>query len=232
MGFDFGLGELFSAAGSIATSAMNYNHNKKLMDKQYNLAIKGYKESPQAVRQGLESAGFNPLLSYASGGNFASSGLNSAQTSDIGNAITNGYRAFTLERKLNDANVNNVNADTVLKGEQARTEAAKRAQMEFQNAMLDVETHLKRKDLSTYDKRMYSALYEQMQRAENFRAMASLQGYNAETARIGANAQKLMSEASDFSARHGNPWRTGVNLFGYSVKNARDYYDEYKNNKY
>lgn len=215
--FDFGLGELFSAAGSIATSAMNYNHNKKLMDKQYNLAIKGYKESPQAVREGLERAGFNPLLSYASGGNFASSGLNSAQTSDIGQAIVNGHKAFTNEDKLAKAQVQNINADSVLKSEQSLTEQSKRSQIEFQNAMLDVETHLKRKDLSSYDRRMYTALYEQMQRAENFRAMASLQGYNAETGRIAANAQKLDSETRSKWTPVGIGAGIGAGLSGFAL---------------
>lgn len=185
-----GLGGLASG-GSAVSTALGYLNSKKLMDKQYNLAIKGYKESPLAVREGLERAGFNPLLSYASSGNFASTGIGSASAPDIGSSITNGYSTFVNQRKLANAQVNNTNADTTLKNEQSLTEQSKRSQIEFQNAMLDVETHLKRKDLSSYDRRLYTALYEQMQRAENFRAIASLQGYNAETGRISADASQL-----------------------------------------
>ena len=53
--------------------------------------------------------------------------------------------------------------------------------------MLDVEKHLKQKDLDTYDRRFYTQLYEQMQRAENYRAMANSRVIMHQ--RIASNAQ-------------------------------------------
>lgn len=218
------IGGLFGAGGSVASNALSYNENKKLMDKQYDLSIRGYKESPQAVREGLEKAGFNPLLSYASGGNFASSGLGSVSTPDIGSAITDSYKTFVNERKLANAQVNNTNADTTLKNEKSLTEQARRVQMSFQNSVYELESELKRKDLSSYDRRIKTALYEQMQRAENFRAMANLQGYNAETGRISANAQQLDAQTRSKWTPVGIGAGIGAGLSGFALGKIKGFW--------
>lgn len=184
-----------------ALSAQQYRYQTLLNQQAYDLTQQGYRESPLNQRIGYESAGINPIFAMSNGASFGSYSGGSAgmphgsSGADIGNMITNAYKAFQLERnKTNaeilgiNAGIKNTNADTALKAEQTMTERSKQIQMDFQNAMMDVQTHLARKDLDTYDRRFYSNLYEQFQRAENYRASASLAEYNAETARISAEA--------------------------------------------
>ena len=182
-----------STLGDLLGGFLNYKYQSKLMDKQYDLNIRGLKESPLATRQGLESAGYNPITFAGQTNAQASVGTApSVSQSSLGSNAVNAYQ----QNKLNDATVNNTNAQAGLFDEQSKTEQAKRVQMEFQNAMLDVEKHLKQKDLDTYDRRFYAQLYEQMQRAENYRAMANVQSYNAESQRIASNAQMLGAQTS------------------------------------
>lgn len=184
---------LISAGGNLVGQGISYSQQRKLNKQQYDLQIRGLKESPNAMRKGLESAGYNPILALGNTNAYAKGGVGGSPTpSTLGSEAVNAYQ----QNKAVNANVEATNAETNLKNEQALTEQAKREQMRFQNAMTDVETHLKQKDLSSYERRLYTQLYEQMQNAENLRAMASLQGYNAQTQRISANAQKLQAETS------------------------------------
>lgn len=184
-----------------ALAQQQYNYQRLLNQQAYDLTQLGYRESPLNQRIGYESAGINPILAMSNGATFGSYSGGSAgmahgsSSADIGNMATNAYKIFALERNKNkaeilgiNAGIKNTNADTALKAEQAMTERSKQIQMDFQNAMMDVQTHLARKDLDTYDRRFYSNLYEQFQRAENYRANASLAEYNAETARMSAEA--------------------------------------------
>lgn len=191
----FGAG--WSWLASQGSSKKSYAYQKKLMEDAYNLQQKGFQDNPLLVRKGLENAGYNPITGVGSTNAFSSvSGVPSSQSFDAGSNITNAFNART-QRRLATAQVDSTNAQASLFDEQAKTEQAKRTQMDFQNAMLDVEKHLKQKDLDTYDRRFYAQLYEQMQRAENYRAMANVQGYNAETQRIASNAQMLQAQTSE-----------------------------------
>lgn len=205
-----GAAGLFSSKGSdsaSAAAARQYNYQRLLNQQIYDLTQQGYRESPLNQRIGYENAGVNPILAMTNGASFGSYSGGSASapmdssTSEMGSMITNAYKTLALERSKNkaeilgiNAGIKNTNADTALKAEQTMTERSKQIQMEFQNAMLDVQTHLARKDLNTYDRRFYSNLYEQFQRAENYRASASLAEYNAETARMSAEANAYESE--------------------------------------
>lgn len=203
------LGSFFGRAkdNASALASQQYRYQTLLNQQAYDLTQQGYRESPLNQRIGYESAGINPIFAMSNGASFGSYSGGSAgmphgsSSSDIGNMITNAYKAFQLERnKTNaeilgiNAGIKNINADTALKAEQTMTERSKQIQMDFQNAMMDVQTHLSRKDLDTYDRRFYSNLYEQFQRAENFRANASLAEYNAETARMSAEANAYESK--------------------------------------
>lgn len=198
---------------SAALAAQQFEYQKLLNQQQYDLTQQGYRESPLNQRIGYESAGINPILAMSNGATFGSYSGGSAgmphgsSSAEIGNMITNAYKAFQLERnKTNaeilgiNAGIKNTNADTALKAEQTMTERSKQIQMDFQNAMMDVQTHLARKDLNSYDRRFYQEMYESMQRAENYRAEASVAGYNAETARINAEAN-----AYDMNFRKDHP---------------------------
>lgn len=203
------LGSIFGKSKNSASeaAARQYHYQRLLNQQMYDLTQQGYRESPLNQRIGYESAGVNPILAMANGGSFGSYSGGSASapmdstTAEMGSMITNAYKAFQLERnKTNaeilgiNAGIKNTNADTALKAEQTMTERSKQIQMDFQNAMMDVQTHLARKDLSTYDRRFYQEMYESMQRAENYRASASLAEYNAETARMSAEANAYESE--------------------------------------
>lgn len=188
-----GLGSTFS---NVAGTGLSYNLQKKLMDRQarvnYEYSEKTAKNQPSWSRFGLESAGYNPMLAVQNGVSGANSNFASSQSVPSGDMSTSVSNAIDAMRLRNETL--QTTSQAYLANEQAKTEGSKRENLSFQNAMLDVEKHLKDKDLSTYDRRFYSEMYEQMQRAENYRAMASVQGYNAESARISANAQRTTAE--------------------------------------
>lgn len=208
------LGSFFGRSKDDAStlSAQQYYYQKLLNQQAYDLTQQGYRESPLNQRIGYESAGINPILAMSNGASFGSFSGGSAgmphgsSSAEMGSMITNAYKAFQLERnKTNaeilgiNAGIKNTNADTALKAEQTMTERSKQIQMDFQNAMMDVQTHLAREDLNTYQKRFYSNLYEQFQRAENYRANASLAEYNAETFRMNAEANAY---EADYREKH------------------------------
>ena len=187
------LGTVLGFGGSVASSALQYSQSKKLMDRQYNLAIKGYKESPQAVREGLESAGFNPLNSYASGGNFASSGLGSTSVPDLGQSITNSYKTFSNERKLASATIEKTNAETETQKEITENYRLKNIWQSLENVIHDSNArYADRKNAAQLENFISQSILN--------RGTADLLKYNAETNRIAANAQKVSSE-------YGNPIR-------------------------
>ena len=185
-----GLGGIFAAS----SSRKAFEYAKALQQQQYQLQQQGYREGPTNARQGLESAGYNPILALTNGSNFAGSvaggtpvGTNQPDIPDLGKSMANAYQTF----KLNKQSVNNqsltsiatadqANAQAALFKEQAITEQAKRTQMDFQNAMYDVEKHLKQKELDWADRKFYSEIYDNMQRAENYGAMASIARYRAQ----------------------------------------------------
>lgn len=179
---------LFGAGSSAMSSIMNYQYAKKLQQHQYDLNEKAQRNYWQNARYSTTQAGYNPILALGSGtqGFSASS---SGVPVDLSSGIQGGVSS-ALSVMQAGSQIKNTQADTVLKQAQSDTERSKQVQMDFQNAMTDVETHLKRKDLSSYDRRFYSDLYEQMQRAENYRANSAVSRMNAETNRINAQTQK------------------------------------------
>ena len=134
-----GLG-LLGAGTSALSSIMNYNYAKKLQQHQYDLNLATLRNAPSASRQGYVDAGYNPLYSLGS----SQTGF-SASSSGVGADLTSGLQqgvSSAIAMKQSVAQIGNINADTALKNNQGETEKAKRIQMEFQNAMYDVETHL------------------------------------------------------------------------------------------
>lgn len=198
MSFGAALAGLFGAGGSALSSMINYQSAKKLMDKQYKYNLKTLRNAPTASREGFVDAGYNPLMALGSG----QAGF-SASSSGVGADLTSGLEqgvSSAIAMKQNKAQIDNINADTALKNNQGETEKAKRVQMEFQNAMYDVETHLKHLERDTYEYRFYSNLYEQMQRAENYRAQSAVAQMNAETNRMNARTQKYSAESERMNA--------------------------------
>lgn len=65
-----GIGSTFiSNATSKGAQARAYNYARQLQQQQYDLTLQGYRESPSAQRQGMELAGFNPMLALGNVGN-------------------------------------------------------------------------------------------------------------------------------------------------------------------
>uniref|UniRef100_A0AAU8AXE9 DNA pilot protein n=1 Tax=Dulem virus 215 TaxID=3145692 RepID=A0AAU8AXE9_9VIRU len=60
-----------SASQSKKAQARAYGYAKKLQQHQYDLSIRGYKETPGAQREGYESAGYNPMLALGNVGGTA-----------------------------------------------------------------------------------------------------------------------------------------------------------------
>ena len=68
-GFGYGLiNNAISYAQSRSAQRRAYNYARMLQQQQYDLTQQGYRESSRNIRQGLESAGFNPMLAV-NGGN-------------------------------------------------------------------------------------------------------------------------------------------------------------------
>lgn len=175
-----------------ASSKKQYKYQSRLQAQaaklNYHYALKSAENMPSATRKGLEAGGYNPMLAVQN----STSGANSSWTSS-GQASAPDYlsglsNAFELQRVKNETAQTDSLVD--LQSEQSKTEQSKRRNLEFQNAMLDVEKHLKDEDLKHYEKRFYTEMYQMMQEAEKLRQEASVVGYNAESYRIMANAQK------------------------------------------
>lgn len=178
-GFDFGLGQISSAL----SSKRAWKYTQLAMAYQDTLNRNFVKDYYRLNRFSLENAGYNPLL--AVGGSGASTAMPSATMSSSDNGSGNVSALDVMQTKSNlelqGSQVDVNSSQSALAQEQAKTEQAKRVQMDFQNAMLDVEKHLKQKDLDNYDRRFYANIYEQMQRAENYKAQSAIGMMNAQT---------------------------------------------------
>lgn len=192
------IGGLFGGASSALGSLMSYQSAKKLQQHQYDLNQRSLRESPLNARKGFVDAGYNPLLSLGSSSQGFSAN-SSGVPSDMSSGVTSGVNS-ALSAKQNRATVDNIKADTSLKNQQGETEKARRVQMEFQNAMLDVQKHLADKDLSTYDRRFYANLYEQFQRAENYKAQSAIGMMNAETNRMNYQVNSANAATNRYNA--------------------------------
>ncbi len=228
------IGGLLGAGSSALGSMMSYKSAKKLQNHQYELNNSSIRLNtpylleniPSYERIGYEKAGYNPLLALGSSSSMPSPGFSansSGVSSDLGSSVSSGINS-ALVAKQNKATVENIKADTSLKNQQGETEKARRVQMDFQNAMLDVQKHLADKDLSTYERRFYSDLYEQFQRAENYRANSAIGMMNAQTNRMNyqvnsANAatNKQNADIARYNAEtNRNRKSIQIGKFGYS----------------
>ena len=119
-----GLSAGSGALGGLATSALQYKFNRNLMKYQYELNQRSLQDSPSSFRDGLESAGYNPMLAVTQGIHPPSVGGSSvsAPSIDINSALQS-----HKQRKLLDAQREQVNAQTsILRAEasSAKSQAA------------------------------------------------------------------------------------------------------------
>ena len=180
------------ALSANASSKKQFKYQSALQSQaaklNYDYSLKSAENMPSATRKGLESGGYNPMLAVQNSTSGANSSWTSAGQASAPDYLSGLSNAFELQRVKNETA--QTKSTVGLQSEQSLTEQAKRKNLEFQNAVLDVEKRLKDKDLSTYDKRFYTNIYHKMQEAEKLRQEASVIGYNAESYRIMAKAQE------------------------------------------
>lgn len=90
-----------------------YLYAKKLQEQQYNLGIKGYKDSPSAMREGLTKAGYNPMLALGNvnsgvsvaGGTPVQANSTSSNSPDLTGS------ALDMQRLTNETQQTNSNID-------------------------------------------------------------------------------------------------------------------------
>lgn len=103
---------LLGLGSSALNNAMSYGAASSLMNRQYDLNQRGLVDSPANARQGLEKAGYNPLLAVSNGVSMSpGTGLGQAANPDVNNSVTNAYRLFNLEKDKikSDIEVNKAN---------------------------------------------------------------------------------------------------------------------------
>lgn len=165
-----------SRQAKYAIRAMNH---QDYLNRQYT------RDSYGLMREGLEKAGYNPLLALGSSANGAIyNGSASATDSDSGSQSVQSaiaVKQLQNETEQTKSNIASQDASSALANEQAKTEQSKRVNLDFQNAMLDVQKHLADKDLSWYDRKANATLYELMQRAERYQAQSAIDSLNAQT---------------------------------------------------
>lgn len=100
-----GIGAGISALGSMASNAISASQSKKaqyrsfkyakeLQQQQYDLSLRGYRETPGAQREGMELAGYNPMLALGNVGGTANVAggtpvaANATDTSGIRDAVS------------------------------------------------------------------------------------------------------------------------------------------------
>ena len=216
-----------SFAGNQVSSAVNsrrawkYTQRAMVLQDKYNRNFYKWSSLNGAgyLRQGYANAGYNPLLALPNvspqGAIYNPSSMNS--DSDAGDqAVNSAMSAMSLPSQIeNTKSQTAVNeSNSALAQEQAQTEKSKRTNLEFQNAMLDVQKHLADKDLSWYDRKAYASLYNQFQQAESYRASSAIGAMNAET-----NRQRMLNDYS--LGKYHN--ETERNRAGW--QNYKDYHD-------
>lgn len=103
-------GALVGALGSNASSYKQYKYNKALQSQaaklNYDYSIKSAKNTPSAMRYGLESAGYNPMLAVqnsTSGANSNWTSNSSVSAPDYNSGITQGIsNAQSFQRLANE----------------------------------------------------------------------------------------------------------------------------------
>lgn len=225
------LGGIGSFLGNQVSSAINsrraWKYAKKsmaLQDKYNRNMIRDYYG---LNRESLTNADYNPLLALpnsAQGASYSPSMINS--DSDAGDQAINSAIAMrsakaNIESAKSQTKLNESNSALAI--QQAETEKSKRTQMEFQNAMLDVQKHLAQKDLDWYERKSYLQLYNLFQQAENYKASSAIGAMNAETNRqrmlndysLGKESNRISKKRAGFQnykdyfdSKYGNPLKT------------------------
>ena len=158
------IGGAFGLAGSFGSNAMSVGMSKELQEHQAKLnwkyAKKNALEMPGFNRQGLEAAGYNPMLALGNlqGAQSSWSASNSLQSSDMSNlgnnAISNAISLKQQENQnnLTEAQVDNYNADSVLKNYQTMTQVFEQLEKQNRADLYEAEKKLTDKKTSNFER--------------------------------------------------------------------------------
>lgn len=215
-----------SMLGKVASSGMGYAFNAKLQKKQYDyqrklnqqgydLTQQGYREQYGNMRQGLESAGYNPLLAVNGGMTGASYSSGSAagssvgiDGSNLGDVITNAKQQKS-QRDLNNASIRQLdsqvgvnNAEANYKEGLLQSEIIRQAGYDLDNQIKDLQRQKERKELNIWDKKLLSELENiqndtALKRAHSYQALM-----DATSSRIQANASATNAKGSYYYNTH------------------------------
>lgn len=196
----FGFGGIAQAIGGVVSTAMSnassskaqfraFKYAKELQQHQYDLALKGYTESPSAQREGLQNAGYNPMLALGNVGNAPNVAggtpvnANSVDTSGVRDAIASSVQ-LNNQTKLTEAQED----ESYSQADKNKAEKAtilaklpfvgKQAKADYQRTIM--ETNKLENDIH-YQNEYINYLRESLNNAievENIRAAASRYGAN------------------------------------------------------
>lgn len=204
-----------SAASSFASGAASswkqYKYQKRLNQQAYNLTQRGYREQYGNMRQGLENAGYNPLLAVNGGmsGAAFSGGSASAPNMDFAgsmNAFTNAKQQRS-QNEVNEATVRQLdsqvgvnNAETNYKEGLLKSEIIKQAGYDLDNQIRDLERQKQQKELNIWDQKLLAEL-ENIKRDTELKKAHSYQALmDAQSGRIQAGAAVTNAKANEFSS--------------------------------
>lgn len=176
-GLDFGsaLGGFVGLMASNASSRRQYKYQSKLQEQaaqlNYDYGIKSLQNSPSAQRQGLESAGYNPMLAVGnatSGANAGWTTTGQAASFDSSQGITSGFNnALSLQNTKNQTSqTESINDRNYAEADNLKTlsainaaklpyvserEKKEIANVEAQSAKLENDIHYQNEMLNYYE---------------------------------------------------------------------------------
>lgn len=199
--------------------------NKDLADYNQRLTLNNLMTTPYALRQGMETAGFNPILAYSSGNfsNASSAGSSPALGSslpnspklDYGSVVSNAFNnGLAVQQQLNAnraniAQVNNTNADTILKASLVDTEKS-RQRLNFTQSKLNlINKELVQKDIDNYERKLLiqekrNILQEELNTSYKEQASAAVQNSITNAGQL--NVEKDIRREQVQQQREYNEW--------------------------
>lgn len=211
---------------------LNYNYSK-----QYNewAARWNMQNAPTLTRQGLESAGYNPLLAINGGAGLGSGLFNATSLTSGGSApqanslnvdlagdLANAYSVLVNQRKLANAQVDNLNATTDNTRAKTVSEGYNQDLIRSQIALNQINHALSSKDLAWKDR-----MYIMHEKTGYIHALANqlgsqAQAMNASTAYKSYLLDQDIKQVQNYKTRVENQYfgRDRVGHFNHSLRNA------------
>lgn len=246
-------GPALSTFSNAQGAQLSYDLQKQLMKEQAKINYKYYEKELKnrwlLTREGLTNANFNPMLAaignisgnsaWASPQSVSDLNFGSTTQSAVGNALD--VRRVANETALNEATVDNTNADTVLKEQKSLSEEQNRIESRARIKLHDAERVLIDKRSSNFereqareDKRVAIALLDSNRRYEIAKQQNAIARTNSQTLKYNAETQRLKTEIDDYNAvtnrfKDNNGLRINFGPFGFDYRNNS--YNDGRNNQ-